>query len=310
MAKELGMIHTINKSYDILGAAENSTPFLLAKVDVPGELTEQLQRTVRAGCYYKTVGIDIALGLDQDLTQSATVAGSIRYYAPTKGRCEAFRGAFKAMADQMQIQGISMRDNPLYDFRVPLTNTVPLASGTFPNQATLDGTTGLAFNDTATDGVGVFQVHNSGVRPQYDGTATDAFSTGFRTLLDGGTTRTDFVLNDTVPFTGNHNIASTDYESIPFQLVLSTDPNVSTTSTFQFRPDPALYIAVLSGQFEIIIDDFDIGSLGVGLNKVQLDIAVMVSGWKSIMGNPDKKKARLSRAQVMSSNLKSFGKRK
>jgi len=293
MAKELGMIHTVNKSYDILAAAETSTPFLLAKVDVPGELTEQLQRTVRAGCYYKTVGIDISLGLDQDLDQSAVVSGSIRYYAPTKGRCEAFRGAFQAMAEQMKIQGISMRDNPLYDFRVPLTNT-PALSGAYPNQATLDGATGLALND-ATSGVGVFQVHNLGVRPQYEGVATDAFSTGFRTLLDGGTTRTDFVLNDTVPFTGNHNIASTDYESIPFQIVLSSDPNVSTTSTFQFRPDPALYIAVLSGQFEIIIDDLDVGSIGLGLNKIQLDLAVMVSGWKSIMGNPDKKKKSSSK---------------
>jgi len=297
MAKELGMIHTINKSYDILSVNEQSTPFLLAKLDVPGELTEQLQRTVRAGCYYKTVGIDISLGLDQDLDQSAVIAGSIRYYAPTKGRCEAFRGAFKAMAEQMKIQGISMRDNPLYDFRVPLTNT-PALAGAYANQATLDGATGLALND-ATSGVGVFQVHNLGVRPQYEGLATDAFSTGFRTLLDGGTTRTDFVLNDTVPFTGNHNIASTDYESIPFQLVLSTDPNVSTTSTFQFRPDPALYIAVLSGQFEIIIDDLDVGSFGLGVNKVQLDIAVMVSGWKSIMGNPDKKRSSKKSSKKM-----------
>jgi hypothetical protein len=289
MAKELGMIHTINKTYNIPGASEAATPYLLAKLDVPGELTEQLQRIVRAGCYYKTVGIDISLGLDHDLDQSATIAGFIRYYAPTKGRCEAFRGAFKACADQMKIQGISMRDNPLYDFRVPLTQTAPAVGGPFPNQATLDGVSGLALNDSATDGLGVFQVHNSGVRPQYDGTATDAFSTGFRTLLDGGVTRTDFVLNDTVPYTGNHMIASTEYESIPFQLALSSDPDVDTTSTFQFRPDPALYIAVLSGQFEIVIEDLDVKSV-IGLEVIPLNISVMVSGWKSIMGNPDKKK--------------------
>lgn len=290
MAKELGQIHTVNNSYNLLGALETSTPFLLAKVDVPGELTEQLQRTVRAGCYYKTVGIDMSLGLDQDLQQSALVSGYIRYYAPTQGRCEAFRSAFQTMAEQMKIQGISMRDNPLYDFRVPLTNTVAIGSGNYPNQATLDGVNGIALN-TDDDGLGVFQVHNLGVRPQYDGTASDAFSTGFKTLLAAGTTRTDFVLNDTVPFTGNHMIASTDYEEIPFQLALSTDASVANTDTFQFRPDPALYIAVMSGQFEIVIDDMDVGST-IGLEEIQLDISVMVSGWKSIMGNPEKKKLR------------------
>ena len=86
-------------------------------------------------------------------------------------------------------------------------------------------------------------------------------------------------------------IASLDYEEIPFQLALSTDPNVATTGTFQFRPDPALYIAVLAGQFEITIDDLDVGSV-LGLEDVTLDISIMVSGWKSIMGNPNKKKTR------------------
>ena len=100
MAKELGLIHTVNKTYTIPGVLESTTPFLLGKVDVPGELTEQLQRTIRQGCYYKTVGIDMSLGLDQDLDQSVQVSGSIRYYSPTEGRCEAFRGAFKAMADR------------------------------------------------------------------------------------------------------------------------------------------------------------------------------------------------------------------
>ena len=84
-------------------------------------------------------------------------------------------------------------------------------------------------------------------------------------------------------------IASTDYEEIPFQLAFSTEQNIATTSTFQFRPDPALYIAVLSGQFEIIVNDLDVLAT-VGLEEVTLDISVMVSGWKSIMGNPDSKK--------------------
>lgn len=284
MSKSLGQIHTVSKTYQIPGAAEASTPFQLAKLDLPGELTQQLQRTVRAGCYYKTVGIDIGLNLEGDLDQSAVISGNLRYYAPTQGRCEAFRSAFKTMSEQMKMQGISMRDNPLYDFKVPITNTSTLLGASFPNQATLNGVDGIALND-ATSGLGVFQVHNLGVRPQYDGTATDAFSTGFRTLLDDGATRTDFVLNDEVPFTGNEMVASLEYETIPFQLTLSTDPDVESTGTFQFRPDPALYIAVMCGQFEITIEDLDIGAV-FALEQITLDVNVMVSGWKSIMGTP------------------------
>jgi len=208
----------------------------------------------------------------------------LRYYAPTQGRCEAFRSAFKTMSEQMKMQGISMRDNPLYDFKAPITNTATLLGASYPNQATMDGVNGIALND-ATSGLGIFQVHNLGVRPQYDGTATDAFSTGFRTLLDDGATRTDFVLNDEVPYTGNEMVASLEYETIPFQLTLSTDPDVESTGTFQFRPDPALYIAVMCGQFEITIEDLDIGAV-LALEQITLDVSVMVSGWKSIMGTP------------------------
>jgi len=284
MAKSLGQIHTVSKSYDIPGAAEVTTPFQLAKLDLAGELTQQLQRTVRAGCYYKTVGIDIGLNLQGDLDQSAVISGNLRYYAPTQGRCEAFRSAFKTMSEQMKMQGISMRDNPLYDFKAPITNTATYLSVPFDNQATLNGVDGIALND-ATSGLGIFQVHNLGVRPQYDGTATDAFSTGFRTLLDDGVSRTDFVLNDKVPYTGNEMVASLEYETIPFQLTLSTDPDVESTGTFQFRPDPALYIAVMCGQFEITIEDLDIGAV-LALEQITLDVSVMVSGWKSIMGTP------------------------
>lgn len=295
MPKELGQIHQINKTYSITGILEATTPFLLAKVDAPGELTSQLQRTVRAGCYYKTVGIDMSLGLDQELTQNASISGRIRYYAPTKGRCEAFRGAFKAVAQMMTTQGISMRDNPMYDFRVPLNDTPSLGAGsvTFPNQATLDGNNGLVLNTgtgTATSGLGIFQVHNAGVRPQYDGTASSLFSDGYATVLDSGTTRTDFVLNDTVLYSGNDMVASIEYEEIPFQIAYSQSGDGKTTPTFQFRPDPALYIAVMCGQYEIVVDDLQVLAT-VGLQDIDLNLSIMVSGWKSIMGNPDKKRS-------------------
>lgn len=287
-SKELGMIHTTNHSFNLLGLSDTATPFVAGNIDVAGELTTQLQRMVRCGNYFKTVGIDISLGLDQDLNQSMVVSGELRYYAPTRGRCEAFRTAFKAMADQMTNQGISMRENKLYDFRVPLNPTAPvtLPPQVFANQATLDGVDGLSLNNSA-DGLGIFNVHNESVRPIYEG--TDEFSQGFKTLLDRTGTRTDFVLNDTALYTGNEDIAELDYETIPFQLALSTTPDEHATATFQWRPDPALFLAVMCGQLQIVINDMNVGATGT-LQEVTLNIAVMTSGWKSIMGNPDKKK--------------------
>ena len=140
----LGQIHTINKTFNFPAAAEGTTPFTLADIDAPGELTEQLQRMVRAGNYFKTVGIDISLGIDHDLNQASSCRGFIRYYAPTKGRCEAFRGAFKAMADAMKMQGISMRDNHMYDFKAPINE---FQASIFKNMATLDGSNGLALSN-------------------------------------------------------------------------------------------------------------------------------------------------------------------
>jgi len=300
MPKTLGQIHTTNHPVTFLGALEGSTPFVASNIDVSGELTSQLQRMVRAGNFFKTVGIDITIGLNHDQDQAMSVSGELRYYAPTMGRCEAFRSAFKAMADQMTIQGISMRDNPLYDFRAPLNPSPPADLVSFQNQATLDGTNGLSLNDPNNSGQGIFNVHNDGVRPVYQG--SDVFSQGFKTLLDpaGGT---DFVLNDVAPYTGNANIASLDYETIPFQLSFSTTTDEQSTATFQFRPDPALYVAVMCGQFQVVVNDMEVKAI-IALEEVTLNIAVMTSGWKSIMGNPDKKKRSRTKTKTKSSSKK------
>ncbi len=285
MPKELGQIHTVSKSLIFNTSQETTTPFVVGDIDLPGELTEQLQRMIRAGQYFKTVGIDMTLDLAGNLNESAVVSGFIRYYAPTRGRCEAFRGAFKAMADQMSMQGISMRDNALYDFKVPLNNE---AAAGFRNQATLDGTNGLALNNVSNPGAGIFEVHNASVRPVYEG--TNVFDEGFDTLLAAGAAKTDFVLNDVAPFTGNEHIASIDYETIPFQLALSTTADESATATFQWRPDPALYQAVLCGQYQVVFADLQTQSGVIPPTNLNLNVSVMVSGWKSIMGNPDNKK--------------------
>ena len=291
-AKELGQIHTVNTSVNITAAqAAIVIPTVpVGHIDIPGELTNQLSRMVRQGNYFKVVGIDMSIDVQGDSNLSGLVSGELRYYAPTKGRCEAWRSAFKSMAEQMKIQGIHMRDNRLYDFRAPLSQPPQgTISYTFRNQASLNGTDGLYLGDGTTEGCSIFGVHNSSVRPIFEG--PDVFGQGFRTLLDDGASRTDFVLNDTALFTGNEDYANINYESIPFQLYFSTTNDEAATATFQFRPDPALYLAVMCGQFEVMLTDVEIPGMPTEpLNDIELNFAVQVSGWKSIMGNPDKKK--------------------
>jgi len=276
MAKSLGQIHSVNlkENFNTVNQKFN--------IDLPGQLSAQLNRMVRAGTFHKVVGIDI--GVDPQPLGAGLggqITGRLRYYAPTRGRCAAFRGAFKSTAALMKMQGITMRDNELYDFRVPLNAETTL--NTFDNQATLDGVTGLALNNTVTR-ASVFAVHNTGVQPgQTSPSNSDAFSEGFNTLMS--TASTDFVLNDNVPFDYNPNFASEDYEEIPFSVVYDTGEG--TVSNFQWRPDPALYLAVLCGQFQVVIDEV---KLDGGASNVGLNFNVMVSGWKSIMGNPDKKR--------------------
>jgi hypothetical protein len=295
-AKDLGMIHTANAEIFV---ADQSPPGVMGCVDVSGILTTQLQRQIRQGQYFKTVGIDI--GIDTTgVTGGGQISGELRYLAPTRGRCQAYRDAFKSMVDVMALQGISMRDNHQYDFRVPLTpagaslGSVDPVTGLqtpLPNLATLDGTSdGLVMTDPLGINVGreVIHVHNRSVQPQYDGSAGDQFQPGFNTLLQtvagGGT---DFVLNDTVMLTGNEDYASPEFESIPFVLTWTPD-STDQAVMFQWKPDPALYLAVMTGQFDVQIEEMELdGGNTTGLN---LRIAVHVAGWKSIMGNPDRKR--------------------
>jgi len=279
-AKDLGMLHTVNFEHRL---SDGDSQFNIH--DLNGQLTEQLQRMVRQGQYLKVTGIDIGLRPYGPTPINGTVSGTLRYYAPTKGRCAAYRSAFKAMAKTMSNQGISMRDNEFYDFRVPLRDSSIYVNGFF-NGASFDGVNEIAMNKAAPEGV--FQVHNESVQPKQVGAT---FSPGFSVY--GSTT--DFVLNQNQQgFEGNAMVANLEFEEIPFQISLAqspvtpgVDPQFNTTTTFQWRPDPALYLAVLAGMFEINIQETQ--SSGAA-NDLQLEIAYTVAGWKSIMGNPDKKR--------------------
>ncbi len=290
-AKELGMIHTVNFE---IPTGPSGFPTTVGMLDTSGSLSKQLQRNVRQGNYFKVVGIDI--GVDTTgTTGGGQISGELRYFAPTRGRCAAYRGAFKAMAEMMKLQGISMRENELYDFRVPLTPEGAQAGAVghspFENQATLDGNNGLHLKDASgsVPGAEVFTVHNRSVQPQYTGTAGDLFQPGFDTLIQDSLTGTDFLLNDSVMFTGDEDYASTQFETIPFVLTWTPDSS-DHAIMFQWKPDPALYLAVMTGQFDVYVEELELD--GDNVSGLNLRIALHVSGWKSIMGDPDKRKRR------------------
>lgn len=297
MAKELGMIHTVN---NIVQVTSPSLPSVKGSVDISGELTRQLQRLVRNGNFFKVVGIDMTL--DTIGTQGGgQISGALRYYAPTRGRCAAYRAAFKAMATVMKNQGITMRENHMYDFRVPLTNLSTVNGAPFPNQATLDGSDGLVMCSVdsggdplappvAQAGQDVTFIHNRGVQPQYTGAAGELFNPGFDTLQQTHATGTDFVLNDTVPYSGNEDTAERQFEEIPFTLSWTPD-STDLATKWSWKPDPALYLAVLGGNFDVYVEELNVDGEppAPGLN---INIAVHCSGWKSVMGDPDKRNGR------------------
>ncbi len=284
MSKELGMIHSVNFQHDLSNGASE-----VYHHDLAGQLTEQLQRMVRQGQYFKLCGIDIGIRSKlSDAPSAGTVVGRLKYYAPTRGRCAAYRQAFKAMAEAMKVQGISMRDNIFYDFRVPFQNTSTYANATpFANGASFDGVTQLTLAGASP--AGIFAVHNSGVQPI---NTSPTFSEGYGVFGNAGN---DFVLNENQQgFEGNHMIADDEYEEIPFSLSIDTTTAQAdqSTLTWMWRPDPALYLAILAGQFEFVIDETSVVS-----GELSILVNYQVAGWKSIMGNPDKKRrSRRSRS--------------
>lgn len=281
MPKSLGQIHTVNFESVLVSKGSKD------QLDLSGELSKQLQHHVRQGNYFKVVGIDMNLTENGGNEGGGQLTGFLDYYVPTRGRCQAYRGAFAAMRTAMKNQGIPMSKNSAYDFRVNLTDQ------TFPtplvNAATLDGSNQLVLESNGT-AHSIFDVHNDSLDPLQTGTPT--FSSGFNTLGTQGAP-TDFVLNEgDIGFTGNSNFASSEFESIPIQLSYtpeSTDISVS----LQWRPDPALYIAVMCGLFRVRVDELEFDG---GADEAKLTIAVHVAGWKSIMGSPDAKKRRPRKA--------------
>lgn len=283
MPKSLGQIHTCNQRMSVtVGGA----PVLL---DLAGILTEQLQTMCRAGNSYKVVGIDMAIDGSNLLSTGAgaTISGRIQYFVPTRGRCSAFRGAFKAMKSVMKEQGVNSTQNKFYDFRPQLDTD--FYQNLHDNTATLNGLHALSLTDPTNPGRGVFEVHNANQQP-FDTAVPPAklFTTGFETMQNiGATLYPDFVLNDTQPFSGSPMVASTDFEEIPFNLSLTSSDSIATV--WSWRPDPALYLAIMCGLAKVVVDDVDFDG---GIPSCDVDISVLVSGWSSMMSDGKKKRTR------------------
>lgn len=283
MAKSLGQIHTVNKTFTYNQNDAGAKNLL----DLAGELSNQLQTMVRQGNYFKVVGIDMSVEEQGGSGGGGQVSGELRYYAPTRGRCEAYKNAYHAVRKGMELQGVNIRGNRNYDFRVPIDKIGDYANGSsFLNQATIDGTNGLSLTGAAQNNDDIFGVYNRNIQPSQ--TAAVDFDPGFG--LPGGASPTpvDFVLNEGEIFDPSmQRSASTDLESIPFQLTF-TPGSDSTVWMMEWRPDPALYLAVMTGQFEVYVEEIDTDTEATDLN---IHMAVHVSGWKSIMGSPGKKRS-------------------
>ena len=292
MPKSLGMIHTVNYELGdtgLIGIAAAQSYL----IDLPGQLTQQLQRMVRAGSYFKVVGIDMSMrNIAGTLPVDPIVcAGVIQYYAPTVGRCNALRAAFKAVKAGMKLQGINVQGNRQYDFRVPMENPPNFINGAdFLNQATIDGSNVLTLDASAPGGATdqVFGVWNSNIQPTQ--TAGVNFSVGFGLPGMPGLANTDYVLNEGEFYEASLVHSASDIkEEIPFSLSFGMDSvtNTATAVTLEWRPDPALYLAILTGQLGI-----DIISMGGPQADYRIDLAVHVSGWKSVLGSGKKRRSK------------------
>lgn len=296
MPKSLGQIHTTRFNYETVDTATGTGNAHLC--DVAGKLTGQFNRQCRHMATYKIVGVDLVAQLPEDIpalgADRVICKGRLRFFQPTKGRCDAMRTAFQQMMEQMKNQGINPGTNKGYDFRV-----LPRAASNYPtntvfdtvalrNNATMNGITALAMIDNGGSDFEVFSNHNSNVQPVIN--STNPYADGLQTQVGvlqaaAGITPSDFVLNDGEISEGNPDFADLVMEEIPFELAY--DSTARRVAQVQWRPDPALYLSVLTGQIEIVLDEITAaGATAPALDGIEIDCSIHVAGWKSIVRAP------------------------
>jgi hypothetical protein len=250
-------------------------------------------------CNYKVVGLDLVLQTPEYLLLTGNkmvVKGRVRFFQPTEGRCNAMRNAFDQMKSQMKNQGIDYRTNRMYDFRAPLRaesnypNNAVFGPVALQNLATMDGIRELSLTEGAGgDATSIFDAYNTNVLPVADPTA-NLFGAGLATQQSVASGATDYVLNDTAIGAANPLEANTTLEEIPFVLVFQKVPGENFRVTgLNWRPDPALYLSVLTGQMEVVIDEVEVDDgvePGPETLGFEIDMSIHVAGWKSIARTP------------------------
>lgn len=286
MPKSLGQIHTVDFNYEFAPTLTGVSNAFLC--DASAELSKQFNRNIRMMQIYKLVGADLVLQLPDQAsvedTDRVICKGRMRYFQPTLGRCQALRDSFEQFKAMAKAQGVNPSNNKLFDFRViprPMDqyphNANPLNGYEIFNTSTLNGVDPLVMTGGAT-GVSVYDSYNEGVSPKDATVTSDDFTSGLDQWQVG--TQTDFVLNEGTIQTGNFRIADTQMEEIPFELAF--DITARRVATLQWRPDPALFLGILGGFVEIVIDEAKAEG-GDPFSACELDISLHFAGWKSII---------------------------
>lgn len=122
MPKSLGQIHTTSFNYECPKTLLGESECFLA--DGSAALSGQFNRNIRMMQSYKWVGADLVVQLPENMNPFGTnstevsVKGRMRYFAPTKGRCNALRAAYQQFRETARQQGVNPSNNKLFDFRV------------------------------------------------------------------------------------------------------------------------------------------------------------------------------------------------
>jgi len=215
MPKSLGQIHTAN--FVVTSITQSGDAYLC---DLSKELTQQLGHMIRNSNSMKLVGLDMTVS-EFGGTGSASLSGFIRYCAPSTGRIQAYKNAYKAVKGAMKLNGVNVAQNKLYDFRLPLLDRKNYLNGDeFVNQAAIGGDDGqgeIALGSEGLDGsnFSAFEVYNLDRQPVSTVNTTPTFSAGYNIISPSGEI-SDFVSNEGFYWDGMKNVADSDMEFIPF----------------------------------------------------------------------------------------------
>lgn len=313
MPKSLGQIHSTFFNYECPATSVGAGDSFLC--DGSAALSTQFNRNIRMMSIYKLVGADLVVQLPDGAAYnnmtSAVVKGRLRYFQPTKGRCNALRDAYQQFRTMAKAQGVDPAKNKLFDFRViprPMSeypiNSLP-PTNFILNTSTFDGVNELCMRGGGS-GHTVFTSYNESIHPR-DGTVTAAnFASGLDTWQSG--TQTDFVLNEGTIQSGNPLYADEEMEQIPFELSFDITSGQLKSSTLQWRPDPALYLGILGGFVEVVLDEVAAEGTGTFTDGIEMDIALHWAGWKSIVRVP--KSRRMTSSRKRSSGKKNHSRKK